>query len=622
MQLENERRKEQNTLLECRSAALDHAEFSSSESFLRRPGSKDIGVGLLEKFKVQLPFTTFFKKSLNSLLPPDTTAGEALCSRPVSFNIEVIDDLAACSKPSLENISSVVAFSRSRGMEASVEILADESRFNQVSSGMESSCNQAIQMHSPVKQFFNCCSCQLFSSVRLPLSPEVSPGDASNSKMRSSIGFFYEKLPYSGSCKGTTDGFQVNKNEEISSNGHFNSLSAKSLKLELVINMLRAANFESSSVQFSDRLSRRGIRSYDGRDVLTVPAVSVGRHCNLFDDGCSTISGDIWAELGIPFFSALRSSAGIAAKSQNGQFFGGKLRSSLKKRQSKSCGNFYFSPSDWPEPALQRQSSYPTYYKKYKQNLRNVFCKHNFMFEASTTPCTTITSNADLLQIPSDCIEALFSMPGDCSKVISDFSVLVCGKSQQAKSVSSTDKDQLGHKDESGGISEVKNLNEDAAAPDGVKLLSLKKEEELYDTFDMPFFKDDLMSTTTSSSFSSDESDREMHTIAEWLKQLKLKKGHQKFGVVRYLPREFRPSILRRDVFCRFGHQERDALACFDFLADVLNLSNQLSDYQRTPRSSYTMNCPSGSTKRKRSTADFNQVCSSALWTNDFICLF
>ncbi|CDW60012.1 hypothetical protein TTRE_0000835501 [Trichuris trichiura] len=504
MQLENERRKEQDMLLEYRSATLDQAEFSSSESVVRRPCSKDI------------------EKSLNSLLPPDTTAGEALCSRPVSFNIEVIDDLAACSKSSLKTVSPAIAFSPSRGMDASMEIRADESGFNQVSSCVESSSNQAMEMHSPVKKFFNCCSCQLFSSVKLPLPPEVSTGDAPNSKMPSSVGFFCEKLPYSGTCESTADGFQVKQNEKISRNGHFNSLSSKSLKLELIINMLRAANFDSSSVHFSDRLSKRGICSYDGSDVLTVPAVNIGKQCNLFGDGCSTISGDIWAELGIPFFSALRSSAG---KPQSSKFFGGRLRSSLKKRKSKSCGSFYFASSGWPEPALQRQSSYPSYRKEYKQNLCSALCRRNFMFDASTTPYTTIMSNADLLQIPADCIEALFSTSGECSKVISDFSVLVYGKSQETKSVSSIDENQLSHKAQSDGISKVKNLSEDAAACNGIKLASLKKEEELYDSFDIPSFKDDLMSTTTSSSFSSDESDREMHTMADWLKQLKLKKA-------------------------------------------------------------------------------------------------
>lgn len=39
-----------------------------------------------------------------------------------------------------------------------------------------------------------------------------------------------------------------------------------------------------------------------------------------------------------------------------------------------------------------------------------------------------------------------------------------------------------------------------------------------------------------------------------------------KAAVVRYIPTDLRPSILRRDVFYRFGKQERKALTCFEFL--------------------------------------------------------
>lgn len=43
----------------------------------------------------------------------------------------------------------------------------------------------------------------------------------------------------------------------------------------------------------------------------------------------------------------------------------------------------------------------------------------------------------------------------------------------------------------------------------------------------------------------------------------------QKSGLVRYMPPENRPSILRPGVFARFGADERRALASFDFLHQV-----------------------------------------------------
>lgn len=94
-------------------------------------------------------------------------------------------------------------------------------------------------------------------------------------------------------------------------------------------------------------------------------------------------------------------------------------------------------------------------------------------------------------------------------------------------------------------------------------------------------------SSTTSSYTSDDSEDDGAATMQGWLKQLKIQKGYHKLtvscfirsyyinvlvvakgnlAVVRYTPADLRPSILRRDVYHRFGDPERKALTYFDFL--------------------------------------------------------
>uniref|UniRef100_A0A5S6QDP1 Uncharacterized protein n=1 Tax=Trichuris muris TaxID=70415 RepID=A0A5S6QDP1_TRIMR len=567
VQLENERKKEQSTLPEHRNAAHEQAELGDNEeAVLRRHHPEDVG------------------EPSSSLLPLDTTAGEALCSRPVSFSIELMDNLPVCTKETLEGISSAVASGDSSALQASMETLVGDGCFNHATCRTEFSSNdQSTEVDSCAKQFFNCCSCQLLSNVKLAVPAGVGVANVSHSEMKSSVGLLSGKAPNMDLSTVDADGFRSSDgNGQRSSNCPLNGVTAKSLKLELIVNMLRAVNFESPSFKIPGRLSfKRRIRSCDGCNGFALPVVNAGKHCSLFD--------------------AVRTYAGIA-NSRNGQFGHGGLTSTVTKRLSRSYSNFYVVSSDRPKPALQRRSSYPiSPRQKLKHDVSGVSGGPNLV-------CQTY------------CVEALFSTPGDCSKPISDFYELICATSERAKSMQSSDKDQLNHKCESNGITEARNSNEqDALAcdvDDGVELLSPKDVDESNDSYDVPSFKDDLMSTTTSSSFSSDESDREMHTMAEWLKQLKVKKTHHKFGVVRYLPPEFRPTILRRDVFCRFGHQEKDALAYFDFLADVLNLSDQLFDCQVSPTSNCRVGCcrgyPSANPKAKRTAAaDRSQACAS-----------
>ncbi|KRX15350.1 Nck-associated protein 5-like [Trichinella nelsoni] len=626
------------------------------------------------------PNHSYAKVNVAELPSPDSNAGEALCSRPVSF---IFDGQG-------EALSPVSCGEKSTEKQSSVETLVDEdnSRVRSASELLSSAAASFYELASPQKRLYesNPRTTTLTTTAHSSSSTTSSSsssgggggGGGSNSNTSNSGG---APLRTATSTSQATRACKIDQLQQQSSSsttrtdrglstvgpdnlstvgGHPFSANEKestsrlvgielpdgSNKLELIVNMLHRVNFYSSAAV--------------GQALpAAVAAASRFRAKKPYglDDGYSTMSSDRWTDSLAMWSPASRSKATTITTTADSSVHSGSplsfssagagagaRRPELERRsvarvdatagRASSASSFASSSSAWSArwtvfdgcvPGMLRRCWSDSQLRARPAAPAPTLA---LTMDASPDPASSADAHDDddslaVLQAPVDCVEALFNVPFE------DVDCLI----QSLNDSAASNDDQL-------CLSTRKKRTEDDAATvacQGSELLScfsqaedtrrllpemnhhdvaLDAAEELEDTdlsTDVSVRSGDFAfrPSSTSSSFSSDESDREMNVMVDWIKQLKIKtgkystrlsyfvviktrrvwggtvleekkfsipffciwSGHRKFGLVRYLPPEFRPSILRRDVYCRFGKQEREALSKFDFLAEFRDRS-------------------------------------------------
>ncbi|OUC47089.1 hypothetical protein D917_07200 [Trichinella nativa] len=540
------------------------------------------------------PNHSYAKVNVAELPSPDSNAGEALCSRPVSF---IFDGQG-------EALSPVSCGEKSTEKQSSVETLVDEdnSRERSASELLSSAAASFYELASPQKRLGGAPLRTATSTSQATRACKIDQlqQQSSSSTKRTDRGLSTvgpDNLPSVGGHP-----FSANEKESTSRLVGI-ELPDGSNKLELIVNMLHRVNFHSSAAV--------------GQALPAAVAAASrfrAKKPHGLDDGYSTMSSDRWTDSLAMWSPASRSKATTITTTADSSVHSGsplsfssagaaaRVRRPELERQSvvrvdatagraSSASSFASSSSAWSARWTVFDGCVPGMLRR---------CWSDSQLRARpAAPAPTLALTMDASPDPAapvDCVEALFNVPFE------DVDCLIQSLNDSATS-----------NDEQLCLSTRKKRTEDDAAAvacQGSELLScfsqaedtrrllpemnhhdyasygtergmvvaLDAAEELEDTdlsTDVSVRSGDFAfrPSSTSSSFSSDESDREMNVMVDWIKQLKIKTGHRKFGLVRYLPPEFRPSILRRDVYCRFGKQEREALSKFDFLAEFRDRS-------------------------------------------------
>ncbi|KRY52277.1 hypothetical protein T03_13641 [Trichinella britovi] len=620
------------------------------------------------------PNHSYAKVNVAELPSPDSNAGEALCSRPVSF---IFDGQG-------EALSPVSCGEKSTEKQSSVETLVDEdnSRVRSASELLSSAAASFYELASPQKRLYesNPRTTTLTTTAHSSSSSSSSSGGGgggggSNNNTSNSGG---APLRTATSTSQATRACKIDQLQQQSSSstkrtdrrlstvgpdnlptvgGHPFSANEKestsrlvgielpdgSNKLELIVNMLHRVNFHSSAAV--------------GQALPAAVAAASrfrAKKPHGLDDGYSTMSSDRWTDSLAMWSPASRSKATTITTTADSSVHSGSplsfssagagagvRRPELERRsvarvdatagRASSASSFASSSSAWSARWTVFDGCVPGM-------LRRCWSDSQLRARpAAPAPTLALTMDASpdpagsadahdvdddslaVLQAPVDCVEALFNVPFedvDCliqslndsatsndeqlclstwkKRTEDDAAAMACQGSELLSCFSQAE-------DTRRLLPEMNHHDHASHGTERGMVVALDAAEELEDTdlsTDVSVRSGDFAfrPSSTSSSFSSDESDREMNVMVDWIKQLKIKTGkhstrvassavvpeferdmdplgHRKFGLVRYLPPEFRPSILRRDVYCRFGKQEREALSKFDFLAEFRDRS-------------------------------------------------
>ncbi|XP_003373743.1 hypothetical protein Tsp_10716 [Trichinella spiralis] len=545
------------------------------------------------------PNHSYAKVNVAELPSPDSNAGEALCSRPVSF---IFDGQG-------EALSPVSCGEKSTEKQSSVETLVDEdnSRVRSASELLSSAAASFYELASPQKRLYesNPRTTTLTTTAHSSSSSSSGSGGGggSNSNTSNSGGApLRTATPTSQATRAckidqlqqqssssttrtdrglstvgpdslpTVGGHPFSANEKESTSRLVGTeLPDGSNKLELIVNMLHRVNFHSSAAV--------------GQALPAAVAAASrfrAKKPHGLDDGYSTMSSDRWTDSLAMWSPASRSKATTITTTADSSVHSGSplsfssagagaRRPELERRsvarvdatagRASSASSFASSSSAWSArwtvfdgcvPGMLRRCWSDSQLRARPAAPAPTLA---LTMDASPDPAGSADAHDDddddslaVLQAPVDCVEALFNVPFE------DVDCLIQSLNDSATS-----------NDEQLCLSTRKKRTEDDAAAvacQGSELLScfsqaedtrrllpemnhhdhaghgtergmvvaLDAAEELEDTdlsTDVSVRSGDFAfrPSSTSSSFSSDESDREMNVMVDWIKQLKIKTG-------------------------------------------------------------------------------------------------